>query len=809
MRYKADIKWIICLLWAGLWLLMTNSTVQGARVAGEKGVVSATPRTSQEAKQSDPRRPPPRRPTPQIPVQEKKQAVPKKVIDEEKSVTKKAKSEKAEKRLLTIDFDDVDITVFIKFISELTGKNFVVDRAVKGKVTIISPTKITSKEAYKVFESVLEVHGYAAIPSGKIIKIVPALQARSKDIETRLRKEAITPEDKVVTQLIPLRYADPNELKKLFTPFISKTSVIVSYPPTGMLIVTDVLSNIKRLISIIEAIDVEGIGEEISVIPLQHATATVLGQSLTSVFQRGRVRRGKKVVPGAPTVRIVPDERTNSLITLASEDDTVRIKQLIYMLDKETPRGEGDVHVYYLQNAIAEDLAKVLMAIPTKDAKAPQKGKAPVISKEVHIVADKATNSLVIMAKRDDFLVLEGVIEKLDIVRQMVYIEALLMEVSVDKDFALGAEWFAAQEIGSYEGKAIGGFGASRPATTNMPGIDPETQTGVLKPGFSLGVLGDVIEIQGVKFPSIGAVVRAFRDDNDVHILSTPQIMTTDNEEAEIKVVDNIPFLTRQERSVTATLIDYSSYEFKDVGVTLNIIPQISQERFVRLKISQEVSQVVEQEEVGLPTTLKRTAKTTVTIKDGQTVVIGGLIDETLNQTKYQVPCLGNLPCIGWAFRSLARSEDRTNLFIFVTPHIIENPVEAEKIYEEKKEEIEGVREGVIRMYEQRGKKKDMKLSDKGYRHLQKKDYDKAKEYFEKALEINPDNPYAILNMGVIYEREGKRDEAIKMYEKIISLNPKDRDFLASTPEREGRKLLDIAKDNLDSLAEEEDKVIE
>jgi general secretion pathway protein D len=264
MKYKAEIKSILCLIWAGLWLLASNSAVQGARVAGEKGVVSAAPQASPEARKSDQRRPPPRLPTSSRPVQKKEKAVPKKVMDEKKSIAKKVKPGT---RHVTIDFDNVDIAIFIKFISELTGKNFVIDRAVKGKVTIISPTKITTKEAYTVFESVLDVYGYAAIPAGKIIRIVPAVQARSKDIETRLRKEAITREDKIVTQLIPLRYADPNELKKLFTPLISKTSVIVSYPPTGMLIVTDVLSNIKRLLSIIEAIDVEGIGEEISVIP--------------------------------------------------------------------------------------------------------------------------------------------------------------------------------------------------------------------------------------------------------------------------------------------------------------------------------------------------------------------------------------------------------------------------------------------------------------------------------------------------------------------------------------------------------------
>ncbi|MBW1888003.1 MAG: type II secretion system secretin GspD, partial [Deltaproteobacteria bacterium] len=655
-------------------------------------------------------KPSPKAPVPKKPVPIKNKAVPQKVLGQEKRVTE---PQKKGTRYVTIDFDNVDIALFIKFISELTGKNFVIDKAVKGKVTIISPTKITTKEAYKVFESVLEVHGYTTVPAGSIIKIVPAVQARSKNIKTLLRKEAITPEDRVVTQLIPLKYADPNELKKLFTPLISKSSIMVSYPPTGMLMVTDVLSNIKRLLHIIEAIDVPGIGEELSVVPLQHAAALDMGKSLNAVFQR-RVRAVKKGVPGGgPVIKIVPDERTNVLIILASEDDSLKVKELIKLLDKETPRGEGDIHVYYLQNANAEDLAKVLTAIPGKQKKVTIKGRAPVISKEVQIVADKATNSLVITAKRDDFLVLEDVIKKLDIPRRMVYIEALLMEVSVNKQFDLGVEWAAAEQIGTYEGKKIGAFGGSRAGPVLFPSVitTGETASIQFQPGFSLGVLGEAITIGGINFPTIRAVMRAFEGDSDVYILSHPQIMTTDNEEAEIKVVENRPFLTRQERSSTSAGIDYSSYEFKDVGVTLNIIPQINQERFVRLKISQEVSQVVEQEEIGLPTTLKRTAETTVIVKDGHTVVIGGMIAETLNKINSQVPCLGNITGLGWLFRSVSEGADRKNLYIFLTPHIIENPVEAQKVYEEKKEKIEKIREGVIKMYE--GRRKETEDTEK------------------------------------------------------------------------------------------------
>ncbi|MBW1769999.1 MAG: type II secretion system secretin GspD, partial [Deltaproteobacteria bacterium] len=566
-----------------------------------------------------------------------------------------AKKEAPGDRYVTIDFDDVDITLFIKFISELTGKNFVVDKAIRGKVTIISPKKISVAEAYKVFQSVLEVHGFATVPAGSVIKIVPAVAARSKSIETRIREEAIDPEDKIVTQLIPLSYASPDALKKLFAPFISKSSVMVSYSPTGTLIVTDVLSNIKRLLSIIRAIDVVGIGEEISVVPLEYATASVLVKSITSVFQTKTRRKGAPVGPG---IKTVADERTNSLIIAASEDDTIKVRQLVDLLDKEIPRGEGDIRVYYLQNANAEDLAGVLTSLPSKEGKGPQKGKAPVISKEAQIVADKATNSLVITANKDDYLILEDVIKKLDIARRMVYIEALLMEVNTNKQFTLGVQWQVGDDIGSWEDRNIGGFAGSTPPGGLFPGFDPTTGTVSLNPGFSLGVLGETITIGGISFPSIGAVIQAFQSDTDINILQTPQLMTTDNEEAEIVVAENIPFLTRQEQSASG--IDYSNYEFKDVGVTLKITPQINQERFVRLKIFQEVSQVVEQDEIGLPTTLTRKAETTVIIKDRHTVVIGVLIDKIVTRGTSSVPCLGNIPLLGGLFKSQSRSKGKS-----------------------------------------------------------------------------------------------------------------------------------------------------
>ncbi|MDY6973497.1 MAG: type II secretion system secretin GspD [Thermodesulfobacteriota bacterium] len=688
------IRFIFCLLCPGLWLLAGNTCVQGARIAGEEGV---TPVAGQVVERPTRIKPPPGAGDQNRSAHTEETAV----RDASEFRDESEAGEQAPKdSRVTIDFDNVDIAIFIKFISELTGRNFVIDEGVRGKVTIISPTRITVTEAYRVFESVLEVHGYTTVPAGSITKIVPALKARSKSVETRLREESVSPEDKVITQIVPLQYANPDELKKLFTPLISKSSVIVSYPPTGMLIVTDVSSNIRRFLRIIEEIDVEGIGEEISLVSLEHAAASTLSKSLNTLF-KSRIPTPRKGAYTGPLIKIVPDERTNSLIVFASENDTLKVERLIGLLDRKIPRGGGNIHVYYLQNANAEDMADVLATLPSKKTEQAEKGKAPVISRDVHIVPDKATNSLVITAEKDDYLVLEDVIKKLDIPRRMVYIEALLMEVSVTKTFDLGVEWQAADDIGSYDDREIGAFGGSTLSKSIFPSVDPTTGTVGLPTGFSVGVLGEGITIGDVTFPSIGAVIRAYQTDSDVHILSTPQIMTTDNEEAEIQVGKNIPYLTRQDTSETG--IDYSNYEFKDVGVTLTITPQINQERLVRLKISQEVSQVVDQEVIGLPTTLRRVANTTVIIKDSNTVVIGGLIDETLDAGTYRVPCLGGVPLLGWFFRSVSSSRDKTNLFIFLTPHIVENPTEAEDVYKEKKEQIDMIKEDAIKMYEKQG----------------------------------------------------------------------------------------------------------
>jgi general secretion pathway protein D len=597
-------------------------------------------------------------------------------------------------QLVSIDFNNVDIGVFIKFISDLTKRNFIVDEKVRGKVTIISPGKITVGEAYKVFESVLEVNGFATVPSGEVTKIVPSPDARAKSIKTRLKEETGALDDSIVTQIIPLRYADPNEIKNLFTPLVSRNSIIQAYTPTNTLIVTDAQSNVQRLMNILKTIDITGVGQQIAVIPVQNASAPKLVTLLQNVFKSG----GKSRTPGVKEITFVADERTNVIVMLASEGEVDNVRELVKTLDKETPRGQGNINVYYLEHASAEDLAKVLMDIPQKaattDAKEGGKPSAPVVSDKVRIAADKATNSLIITADAEDYAVLEAIIKKIDIPRAMVYIEALIMEVNVNKGFQLGVQWQVGED-GSVDGKDVitgGGFRTD----TNLITYDETAQAAgvnvpVLPTGLALGVFGEALEIGGVTFPSIAAIIQAYQTDKDARILSTPQILTTDNQEAKIYVGKNVPFQTQTSASTTIAGDVYNSYEYKDVGKTLKITPQISKDRMVRLVLSLEVTALESSAPTDRPVTLKRTMDTTAIVKDGSTVVLGGLIDDTEAASVSKTPCLGDIPGIGLLFSSRATGFEKSNLYIFLTPRVIQDPKEAREVSSKKREQIDNV----------------------------------------------------------------------------------------------------------------------
>jgi general secretion pathway protein D len=380
---------------------------------------------------------------------------------------------------VSMDFNQIDIQIFIKFISELTGKNFVIDDKVRGKVTVLSPTPVSVDEAYTVFESVLEVNGFTTIPNEQgVTKIVPSVSARQKSVAIGQNSSA-RGLDRFMTQIIPLEQASANEIRKILAPLISKEGILVAYPPNETLILTDYQSNIQRMLKIIKAIDVASIDSQLQVFYLQYGAAEKIVTQITKLMQTQRTAEKPTSALAA-----VADERMNAIIALAPRDGMVRVAELIGKLDRPTPQGKGKVQVVRLENALAEDLAKVLSGLVGKTVGKDQK---EIITGDVTIMADKPTNSLVITADPEQYAVLEEIIRDLDSPRKQVYIEAAIMEVSDTKALSLGINWNLADTTGKLLGNSdTVVFGGSNPG--GFPNLI-QNDTLVPPSGLSLGLL--------------------------------------------------------------------------------------------------------------------------------------------------------------------------------------------------------------------------------------------------------------------------------------------------------------------------------
>jgi general secretion pathway protein D len=696
---------------------------------------------------------------------------------------------------IIIDFDSVDINLFIKFISELTGKNFVVDKTVQGNVTIISPTRISVDEAYRVFESVLEVHGFTTVESGAVTKILPSARARSQNIEMLSTGFSDRPEDKVVTQLIPLKFSSPDDLKKVLAPLVSQTSVLISHTPSGMLIITETMSNIQKLLGIIKVLDVPSREDEVAVISLNNASAEALGKILTTIYQKTQVqaKAGEGVSSGQ--IKVVPYERVNALIIVANSGEMGRVKGLINMLDTKVQRADGNIHVYYLQNATAAEMVKVLNVLPTNLQQGEQPtGKQAAISKDVAVMADDETNALIITATKDEYAVLEDVIKKLDIPRRMVYLEALIMEVDVDHTLDFGVEWAAGGEFSDSTGALATGF-SSEDGFTLIEGISSQDPS--LPSGFSFGILKEGIELGGVTFPNIGAMLTAVRTDSNVNVISTPQILTMDNKKAEISVGDTVPYITSQ--NTTASEQDYTQYEYKDVATKLSITPHINQASTLRLEIETEVVRL--KDNSTTPTTFERRATTTVIVRDQQTIVIGGIIGHDVTESEWKIPLLGDIPYLGWLFKTHSTNDTKTNMFIFITPRIIRNPAEIASVSLEKKDQLDAVLPSVREeLQKDENPAHAEQLTIKGFERLMEGDLTEAKQYFEQALQISPDNPYALMNLGVIYEQEHLPQQALVMYRAVLATGSGLIAEKTSDPAAIGRPILELAREHIERI---------
>ncbi|MFH1089939.1 MAG: type II secretion system secretin GspD [Pseudomonadota bacterium] len=598
---------------------------------------------------------------------------------------------------VTIDFRDVDVRVVAKFISDLTGKNFVFDKQVQEKVTVFSPTKVTPDEAYRLFESVLKIHGYTTIPKGNLVRIVPSVKARTMDVELRQRlPKAEEAEDRVVTQLVRLQYASATEVRNLLQPIVDKTGVVMAYEEGNTLIVTDYASNIDRLLQIIRAVDIPEKGTQLTVIGLTFASARELARELEEVLRGPRAAApARPQQPAAAGVgyTVVPDERTNSLIVMAQASETKLIRDLVKKLDVATTRGTERVHVYFLQNAVAADLAKTLNDLTGQFRKEEKdKAKGPtklVLQEDVFITSDKATNSLIVRAERHDYLVIKDLIDKLDIQRAQVLVEGVIMETTVNKANALGAEWRLLNFPSGSDSSLIGFGGTNLPTSGSQGLINQVATQPFASSGLILGAAEGTITFGGTTFLNIAALIHALQQDSDVDILSTPHLLTMDNEEARIMVGQERPFLRTSLATDTGAVSPSitKTYEFKDLGLVLTITPHITQGEYVTLKIFQQLKSFLSEVETGAISSTKRETETTVRVKNGETIVIGGLISDELREEKSQVPCLGDIPILGWVAKARSQSGQKVSLLILIKPTIIRTAEQLRELTDQKKRE--------------------------------------------------------------------------------------------------------------------------
>jgi general secretion pathway protein D len=579
----------------------------------------------------------------------------------------------AESEGLTLNLKDADILAVISTISEMTGKNFIIDPRVKGKVTIISSQPMNADAIYQVFLALLNVHGFAAVPGDGAIKIVPSVSAKQGPVPTITPRLQLTG-DEYITRVIPVQNVNAAQLVPILRPLLPQQGHLAAYQNGNVLIASDIASNIDRLVQIIRRIDREG-DEDIEVVRLSHASAAEVVRILKSL-ERG----GEKGVPSdQPT--LVADERTNSVLISGSKAQRLRLRTLVTHLD--TPLETiGNTEVIYLRYANAKDLVSVLTGI-SKGLTEPQAAAAKgATSKrlDAFIEADEGSNSLVITASPDVLRSLKAVVRKLDIRRAQIMIEAVIAEVSEDTANELGVQWALGGEDGDLKGGGVVNFSGSGTGIIEIASA-LDNRTPIALDGLSVGIAA------GDPF-SIGAVLRALAGNANNNVLATPNLMTMDNEEAEIIVGREVPYLTGSYTSTgggTTPENPFQTFERKDVGLTLRVKPQINEGDAVKLEITQEQSSIdAATTGAGDLVTRKRSIKTTVMVDDGQTIALGGLIDDQLREGEQKVPLLGDIPLLGALFRYRKTETVKSNLMIFLQPQILRTAEENYAVASEK-----------------------------------------------------------------------------------------------------------------------------
>jgi len=561
---------------------------------------------------------------------------------------------------ITPNYKDADIQQIIEAVGEITGKNFIIDPRVKAQVTMVSSTPMSAEAFYEAFLSILQVYGFVAVPSGSVIKILPDANARQQPgwegaAENNRRS------DDIVTQVVMVTNVAAAQLVPILRPLIPQYGHLAAHPPSNMLIISDRAANVDRILNIIRRID-QSSDEEYEIIRLEHASAAETVRVVSSLQQ------GANAEGGGQRTTVVADERTNSVLVSGDKSDRLRLRTLIAHLDTPLEDG-GDTQVRYLRYADALELAGKLEA--QYSGNVVTEG-GPLASNDISIWADEQTNALVITAPPKTMRSMMTVIDKIDIRRAQVLVEAIIVEVSADKTAELGITW-AMLSNGNLA--ALTDFPLTK-GVANAAGaigggdVDP---TGIIKSGINVG-LGRISD-NGLSWVGL---IQALESDADSNIMATPTLVTLDNEEAEINVGQEVPFVTGSFSNTGSTggaVNPFQTIERQQVGLSLKITPQINEGNAVLLDIDQEISSVLPSGEAVDVVTSNRTVTTSVIVDDGDTLVLGGLLQDELQETEQRVPVLGSIPLLGALFRANRTEMRKVNLMIFIKPTILRDSV--------------------------------------------------------------------------------------------------------------------------------------
>jgi general secretion pathway protein D len=608
-------------------------------------------------------------------------------------------------KTVLMSFDKRDLAEVIQFVSQFTQRNFILPERISGKITILSNAPIPADEVWSVFLAALDANNWAVYPVGSYWKLTEKKQSSRAVIPTYLDDGQGAPStEQMVTKLFKLRFVEAEQLRNLLAQFTSRDSDLQIFPPST-LIVSELGLNLRRLEKLIEQLDQPGASQEIHLIAVQHAGAQDLAQKLSEILL---AQTGAK--PGSPAtagqaLRIIADERTNKLVVIAGDKSFQAVIDLMKQLD--IPTADGGVHVYYLENAKADDVAAILQGLAQglsgsgkrRPAAAPAAtpASADLFSGDVKVTADKNTNSLVVIASHADYRNVVKLIERLDIPRRQVFVEAVIMEVNVDDSSEVGASLHGGAlkdfNFANSAGPGIGVLGSELGGLSSLTGVSSLASLN----GFLAGIQGPPITISGVSVPSFGIVLQALQSSSDVNVISTPHVIMTDNTEGEITVGQNVPFQAAYSPTTvpsSSTVVSslnslYAPIQRQNVELKLHIKPQINQGDYVRLEVDEQTEEIASVDKTLGPTTSKRSAKTTVIAKDQETVVIGGLIQERVTRGVSKVPVLGSLPLLGWLFRNESTRKQKTNLLLFLTPYIIRDQSDVRRIFERKMAERE------------------------------------------------------------------------------------------------------------------------